>query len=688
MRRDGSNILITLDEWLSAGLSFNDYENDKRAGRLRSAVRAGNGRTVEIVWDSIARPDRRAAIVAAFGTPEKVCGSLAIEPYMVEDPKMRDFFAGYVLPDGETLGRRDCAKVAEYYSNAVVLTAAAAMFAAMTSFRRARGGAAAKGKVWEAVLEAVNEARAKYPHTLPGCARKLRARCERLAAEGPASLVSAAFGNGRARKVGADLERLILSIYCMANKPYSDWVREDYGRFIDGRLDIVDVRTGELFRREDFYDAAKGSYVEISKSTCWRYINDPKNRAIADSVRNGDVFHTSSAPHYHRKRPQYSFSMISLDDVNLPYLLEKNTRDARGRACDHVMAYYAYDAASRALIGAAYSLTKDENLFLECMRDMFRFIDAGGYGTPMEVQVEHHIAANFRGGLLEAGRLFPFVQWCAPGNSQEKYAETENRAKKYGYAKREGEQGRFYARLEANRTGGAREWDDEKQEYAAKRARYTFAQIVAMDREIIRAYNNSPLDEKKYPAGATRMSLLRANANPNLKPVDRAVLARYVGNETKTSIVRNMYCSVQHEKYMLSSPQRLARLAPNDYGVTAFWMPASSIEEVYLYQNGVFIDCAKRIERFQASTAERGEADELAKTEQAKYIAQFEKMTKDGRDALAKVKFLERDERREALETEIVETATNANRDEPAEWDSADAGGDEEYNRAAALEAF
>ena len=103
---------------------------------------------------------------------------------------------------------------------------------------------------------------------------------------------------------------------------------------------------------------------------------------------------------------------------------------------NRVKAYYAYDVCSGALTGAAYSRKKDTDLYIGCLRDMFRFLDRRSLGLPLEMEVENHLVNQFEDDLMRAGNLFPFVRWCAPTNSQEKHAEQFNRAKKYGYEKR------------------------------------------------------------------------------------------------------------------------------------------------------------------------------------------------------------------------------------------------------------
>ena len=107
---------------------------------------------------------------------------------------------------------------------------------------------------------------------------------------------------------------------------------------------------------------------------------------------------------------------------------------------------------SGAVVGYAYNRLKTAELFLDCMRNMFRTLDRNGMYIPAELEVEHHLVKDFADGLMQAGTVFPLIRWCNPGNSREKRAEHFNRQKKYGVEKRsQAGIGRWWARLEANR---------------------------------------------------------------------------------------------------------------------------------------------------------------------------------------------------------------------------------------------
>lgn len=129
---------------------------------------------------------------------------------------------------------------------------------------------------------------------------------------------------------------------------------------------------------------------------------------------------------------------------------------------NRVKAYYAYDVVSGAVVGYAYNRLKTAELFLDCMRNMFRTLDRNGMYIPAELEVEHHLVSDFADGLMQAGTVFPLIHWCNPGNSREKRAEHFNRAKKYGVEKRtQVGIGRWYARLEANRPKEEKVYDEK-----------------------------------------------------------------------------------------------------------------------------------------------------------------------------------------------------------------------------------
>lgn len=594
------------------------YDKLKRDGWLNVLRRGCKGTPALISFDSI--PERfKREIKRKIGDPRKETKHRQFKDRIEIDAKAMEYFTSYRLPDGRNLPEDT---IKEYVANASILKAINEVISDRIQLRRALGGRTTR--IWEKIAEVVEDVKGEYNHTLPSNYKRLKERYKLYATEGLISLIHRNYCNDHARKVNDDIERLILSLYTMPNKPYTSSVHELYMQFLGGAIDVVDRETGEIFNREDFYE--NGEPISLSESTCWNYINDPKNRLLVDKVRTSSLeFNDNHRPHHHRMAPTFSLSKISLDDRDLPRKMPDGTR---------VKAYYAYDVASGAVVGVAYSRFKDTGLFLGCIKDMFLFLEKNGMGTPMEVEVEHHIVSRFKDDLMKAGVVFPFVRWCAPGNSQEKRAEHFNRAKKYGYEKKYQEGiGRFYSKLEANRPKVEKVASETNDQYNDKR--YTFEQLVADDREMIEKYNNDLHRNQKRYKGQTKLQFLLNNQNPNVAAIDKPVLMRYIGEKTQTTVRRSQYVRVRYADYQIPSPQVLKKLSTNSYEVDAYWQMEDdgNISSVYLWQGSEFICEAKKIVKYNEATAEQTEADRAALTEQAKYVAKFDKMVKDERGA-------------------------------------------------------
>ena len=272
---------------------------------------------------------------------------------------------------------------------------------------------------------------------------------------------------------------------------------------------------------------------------------------------------------------------------------------------------------------------------------------------PAQVEVEHHIVRNYADGLMKAGIVFPFVRWCNPGNSQEKRAEHLNRAKKYGVEKNLHESiGRWYAKLEVNRPKVEKIYDEDNNKYKEKT--YDYEELVADDIAAIQIFNHQKHpDQKRYP-GMTRWDVLCGCQNPNLSPMDKTILYRFIGEHTATSIRRNMYCTVQYQEYALPNPEVIQRLAPRNYKVDAYYLPDTegNIAEIYLYQNDNFLAVCKRIERYNEATAEQTEEDIKSYQEQSRYVARFDAMIK--REKVKKVGVIRKSEAEDITEIEAV----------------------------------
>ncbi|MFL0087165.1 hypothetical protein R8G64_13300 [Tenacibaculum maritimum] len=609
------------------GIAYNTYKTWVERGKLVKTKKGlGKGNQAWIAFHEISELWVKQAVTAKLGPPSKVISENLFENYIIPDHKATNFFASHRKPNGKSLSFD---KQREKATSAMILNAIE------TVFKQRDVLVKNKETAWANISDAVNALdETKWHYKLPSTARSLQRRYKRYLKEGYACFIHALEGRSNSRKVTAKIENLILSLYCLPNKPYSSSVHDMYLQFLGGAFEVFDISTGEVFDRDDFYVDDKP--VEISEGTVWNYINAPHNKLIIAKARNSSYdFSHKNRPHVNRTAPNYSMSKITLDDRDIMHTkLHDGTK---------VKAYYAFDDLSGAMIGIAHSKKKDHNLYLDCIKNMFRFLHIKELGIPMQMEVERHLVSDFSEGLMKAGNVFPFVRWCNATNSQEKYAETYIRVKKYGVEKSNNQNvGRHYSRLESNRITRQKIFDEQNDNYVFAQANYE--EIVANELQEQEAYNNSLHPNQEKYTGMTRLDVLMHSVNPNLPKLDKAHLAKYIGEKTNTTIRRNQYVTVKYTKFQLETPQIIHQLAPNNYSVEAYYIPGESnkIDEVYLYQNGRFICECKQVPTFNRANAEWTDIDKLGYQEATKYISQFDKMVKeDTGKKLQKVSIIE-----------------------------------------------
>ena len=567
-----------------------------------------------------------------------------LEPLLVPDLEAINFFSGHRKPNGKPLKIEEQREKA---TSAMILNAIESLFKGRIKNPLYKGK---KVEIWKNISEAVNTLNPERWHfDLPNNPRSLQRKYNQYLSEGYYAFIHKGEGSGNAKVVTEVMERLFISICCMPNKPYMSSVYDIYRQFLYGEIEIFDKATGELFNVEQDFCDEHGNILEVSESTVKLWLNKPENQLVIKKARNGEYdFSHKERPHVNRHAPLYSMSKITLDDRDLMH-----TKLPNG---DKVMAYYAYDVMSTALIGIAHSKKKDNELFLDCFRSMFRFTAQYGLGTPMQIEVERHLTGEHVEGLLKANNIFPFVRFCNPTNSQEKYAETMIRGKKYGIEKdRHQNVGRHYARRDSNRVTNQKIFDEFNDNY--KDAKAPYEDIVAMELEEQTLYNNQlHPDQERFP-GKTRLQVFLENVNPNLPKLNRALLAQYIGRCVPTTIRRNQYVTVQYQKYQLPNPQVISLLS--SYEVQAYYLPnEEGVEEVYLYQENQFLCECKRLKSFNRANAEWTDEDKEIYQEQMHYIKQFDQFAKEKTtEKLAKIGTLSVEKKVEKTELPVITVA-------------------------------
>lgn len=517
----------------------------------------------------------------------------------------------------------------KYAVNASVLNCCIRLYENARVRKRLMGEGAYK---WDMMATTIETLREEFGHDLPASTLRFRKKVNEYRKYGYECLITGKFGNQNKRKVDYKTGRVVMSIAALPNQPYGSDVHEMYISFVCGELDVWDLETGEIFNPDDFTDK-NGDPKELSESTIRNILNNPANKLLLEKVRRGRMeFYHEQMPHMHRHSGEFSLSQITMDDVDLP---------RRMKGGEYVHAYYAYDVVSQCRVGLAYGRDKDDALVVECFRDMFRLIERNGWGMPAGIEVEQHLMSKYKEGFLQAGEVFRFVHFCAPQNSQEKYAEALNGAFKTTVSHKNHEAiGRWHNKgarrvdLKKVSDSGNHTWEDRKY--------YTFEELVADDRRDSAEWNNSlHPNQKKYP-GMTRWEVLVAKINPTLRPLDKLTLSRYIGECVETSIRRNSTVHVAYADWWLSGPEVLEKLEPNNRKVTAYYLPDEEGKpvDVFLYQGDRYIDKVRPVVTYNRVMAEQSDADKEAYTEQAKIMSHFGKWLDDhaiGKVGVAKV---------------------------------------------------
>lgn len=613
----GKQLCISARELINGGImTQSNYKQLSARGRI-NVLRSGKGQGRYALVAVSSLPDTyKEKLNTLYPDPSLEVLMAWLEANYETDQAAAAYFADWKVKCGRD-GATE-AHVAEYVTNASVLNACIRLYNNAKAIHKTMG---AKYD-WNMMAQAVEGYRVKTGHTLPTSMLRFRKKVNEYQQHGYECLISGKFGNQSSRKVTHQVEMAVVGIAILPNKPFNTSVWEMYNMFVCGELDVYSPETGEILNPDDYTDK-NGEPLALSESTINNILNTPKNRMlVSHALEDWETFMHEQRPHVHRHDGEFSLSQITADDVDLT----RKLNDSRKR----VHAYYMYDDLSQCVIGAAYGRKKDQSLVVDCFRDMFLLLERNGWGMPAGIEVENHLMSEYKDGFLQAGVAFSFVRYCAPLNSQEKRAEALNGAKKRSIIHKNHEGiGRFYGkgkwRMKSKKVSDAENDTYEDKKY------YTYEELVADDRADNYEWNNSlHPNQKKYP-GMTRWQVLVANINPTLKKMDKATLSRYIGERVETSVKRNSTVRVAYEEWWLSSPEIIEKLNPNDYKVTAYYLPDEQGKptDVYLFQGDRYIDKVEKVETFNRVMAEQTEEDITKFTEQQKKIAQFDKYIRD-----------------------------------------------------------
>ena len=112
----------------------------------------------------------------------------------------------------------------EYTVNASVIKAVLRLMASANALRRV-------GRIgWDSMAETITYFKREFGRTLPESMLRFRKKVAQFKREGYACLISGRFQNQNSRKVNYKIERLILSLDSLPERPFNTTVAEMYNQ--------------------------------------------------------------------------------------------------------------------------------------------------------------------------------------------------------------------------------------------------------------------------------------------------------------------------------------------------------------------------------------------------------------------------------------------------------------------------
>ena len=180
--------------------------------------------------------------------------------------------------------------------------------------------------------------------------------------------------------------------------------------------------------------------------------------------------------------------------------------------------------------------------------------------------------------------VFPFVTFNKSATA--KRAEHCIRTLKYGVShKNKHSKGRWFAKGQSYKSIRHKVKGDFVED------EYNPQVIIADDLADIDQHNNSLHPNQEKYKGMTRKDVFLQRVNPTLAKPEKRIIYKYIANETEVNIYNNDAILLNNGQYCLENYDMLDKLQPNNYSVTAYWLPQDDgyVCEAFLYQGETYI---------------------------------------------------------------------------------------------------
>lgn len=596
-------------------------------------VPGGNGR--QSLMEFIALPTKwQEKVTEVYGTYGNFYHPF--DDYFELDNEARKFFEEFTLWDEDTQSEKRISKenIERYTINASVLNAVINMKRYREEMTVRLGNA--KRNLWNNLCKdtidynQVLQQKYSSQHTLPKNVRKFQQKVNNYIKRGYEALIDKRLLNNNAQLVTPQMLQLWSDMF--SGRPYKPShieVYEKYTAFLEGKLDVINIQTGEL------YDRLSPNFHVISERTIYRWMERWEFRAPAymKRSRNRQLYMGQFIPHARMESPKYAGSLISVDDFQPPFKYDEGT----GK---RMWFYIAADVASGAITSWVYGTNK-EGLISEFYRNLVRQYNDWVVPLPYGIEAESNLNSTLKETVLKPGIIFQDIRIIANDARQKRIERLIGEFKQAYLYKQEGAIYRPHARAELYQGG-----NDDKIEYKNK------DEIVDIVLKAIERWNNSLHPNQKDYSGKTRWEVFIEHQHPELHPINWYSVLRAVGYETKTSCklarvrLQNAHRVLGDGNGNLLLGDKLIGVLKEIEGkeVSIRWIDDSNgnVLKAFIYDNeGRFISEALDELRYQRAKLEQTEQDILNIELMARYRNTVEGFIRNAAKQINKVEIIE-----------------------------------------------
>lgn len=275
-----------------------------RKNQVKQMRKGGNGRTALYAVESL--PLKwRTEVYKRYPDLQEQADSREFIDTVEPDGKALSFYQDYKLSDGRNLPDD---KVLEYASNAAIMNAFRRRWEAHVSKRQRSGKRTTLAKeFWSRAAAALPRLADHFPHSLPGCPRRLQMKFAEYVSSGYECFISGKFLNGNAGKVLTDEQTGYLAT------------------LISNPNNVQDTVVAKFYNAK----ARMLGWKEITAAAVgvWR----EKLQLEAAAGRLGVTsFRANKTMQVKRSRPTAPFLMCSLDGWTVELLYQKTRTDKKG----------------------------------------------------------------------------------------------------------------------------------------------------------------------------------------------------------------------------------------------------------------------------------------------------------------------------------------------------------------------